>query len=244
MKILAIGNSFSQDATRYLQDIAASAGEKLFVRNLYIGGCSLETHAKNIAENAPAYDYEENAQCIEKISIPDALVREDWDYVTVQQVSDLSGKLETYEPYLTEVIDAVKTALPKARIAFHRTWAYEIDSTHGHFSYYLKNQTNMYHAIVEASTQAAGKHSLPVIGSGDLIQHLRNLPPFDYKNGGLSLCRDGFHMSLDYGRYAVALVWFKFFTGKDASCVTFAPENVDPAYIDIIKRETDSFFAK
>ena len=54
MKILAIGNSFSQDATRYLQDIAASAGENLFVRNLYIGGCSLEMHAKNITENAPA----------------------------------------------------------------------------------------------------------------------------------------------------------------------------------------------
>ncbi len=54
MKILAIGNSFSQDATRYLQDIAASAGEELFVRNLYIGGCSLEMHSKNIAENANA----------------------------------------------------------------------------------------------------------------------------------------------------------------------------------------------
>lgn len=53
MKILAIGNSFSQDATRYLQDIAASAGENLFVRNLYIGGCSLEMHAKILPKMRP-----------------------------------------------------------------------------------------------------------------------------------------------------------------------------------------------
>ena len=36
MNILSIGNSFSQDATRYLQNIAESAGESLYVRNLYI----------------------------------------------------------------------------------------------------------------------------------------------------------------------------------------------------------------
>lgn len=244
MKILAIGNSFSQDATRYLQDIAASAGENLFVRNLYIGGCSLEMHAKNITENAPAYDYEENTRGIEKISIPDALAREEWDYVTVQQVSGLSGKIETYEPYLTEVLNTVKAACPKAKIAFHRTWAYEIDSAHGNFPYYLNNQMNMYHAIVEASSEAAQKHSLPIIGSGDFIQHLRAIPPFDYKNGGASLCRDGFHMSLDYGRYAVGLVWFKFFTGRNAADVTFAPENTDPAYINIIRQEADKFIAK
>ena len=76
------------------------------------------------------------------------------------------------------------------------------------------------------------------------IQHLRAIPPFDYKNGGTSLCRDGFHMSLDYGRYAVGLVWFKFFTGRNAADVTFAPENTDPAYINIIRQEADKFIAK
>lgn len=244
MKILAIGNSFSQDATRYLQEIAASAGENLFVRNLYIGGCSLEMHAKNIKENAPNYDYEENTHSLEKISIPDALAREDWDYVTVQQVSGFSGKIETYEPYLTEVLNTVKTICPNAKIALHRTWAYEIDSIHGHFAYYLKNQMNMYHAIKEATGEAAKNHDLPIIGTGDFIQHLRTIPPFDYKSGGTSICRDGFHLSFDYGRFAAGLVWFKFFTGKKAANVTFAPENTDPTFINIIKREADNYFSK
>ena len=61
MKILAIGNSFSEDSTRYLQQIAASAGEELFVRNLYIGGCSLNQHWSNMQSGAAAYTYYQNA---------------------------------------------------------------------------------------------------------------------------------------------------------------------------------------
>ena len=41
MKVLAIGNSFSQDATRYLHQIAKANQFDLKVVNLYIGGCSL-----------------------------------------------------------------------------------------------------------------------------------------------------------------------------------------------------------
>ena len=52
MKVLAIGNSFSQDATHYLHKIAASDGVEMKVVNLYIGGCSLEQHWKNIQADA------------------------------------------------------------------------------------------------------------------------------------------------------------------------------------------------
>ncbi|MFQ9800147.1 MAG: DUF4886 domain-containing protein [Clostridia bacterium] len=37
MEILAIGNSFSQDATRYLREIAVAGGQQLNVTNLYYG---------------------------------------------------------------------------------------------------------------------------------------------------------------------------------------------------------------
>ena len=88
MKILFIGNSFSADLTRYMQDI--SDGE-LFIRNLYIGGCSLEMHVKNLKSGAPAYEYCENSQKLYMISIPDAVFAEAWDVISVQQVSGLSG---------------------------------------------------------------------------------------------------------------------------------------------------------
>ena len=41
LKILAIGNSFSQDATAYLEPMAESAGMAVTVRNLCYLGCSL-----------------------------------------------------------------------------------------------------------------------------------------------------------------------------------------------------------
>lgn len=238
-KILAIGNSFSQDATRYLQEIAASAGEELLVRNLYIGGCSLALHAENVRTNAAAYQYEEETRKLCMISIPDALKAEDWDFVTIQQASHDSGMPETYDPHMSFLIDTIKEALPNAKIAFHRTWAYEINSGHNCFVRYNKSQLEMYGAIVAASTYFAAKHGIPVIRTGDFIQVLRGISPFDYKNGGTSLCRDGFHLSLDYGRFAAAVCWFKFFTGRSAEDITFAPEGTEKDYIDVIKKTAD-----
>ena len=53
-----------------------------------------------------------------------------------------------------------------------------------------------------------------IIPSGTVIQKLREtVPEFDYKNGGMSLNRDGFHLSLDYGRFAAAATWLYTLTG-------------------------------
>ena len=45
LRILAIGNSFSQDAVEQnLHEIAKADGQELIIGNMYIGGCSLERH--------------------------------------------------------------------------------------------------------------------------------------------------------------------------------------------------------
>ena len=62
MKILCIGNSFSQDATRYLQEIAEKNGDNYKVTNLFIGGCSLEMHYNNIIEDAEKYNVQTKVQ--------------------------------------------------------------------------------------------------------------------------------------------------------------------------------------
>ena len=50
-KILAIGNSFSVDATEYLHQMAAAAGIETKVVNLYIGGLSVSVERKNDGKN-------------------------------------------------------------------------------------------------------------------------------------------------------------------------------------------------
>ena len=48
MKVLAIGNSFSNDAMRYLHGIAKADGVDMKTVNLFIGGCPLSRHYANI----------------------------------------------------------------------------------------------------------------------------------------------------------------------------------------------------
>ncbi|MBE6757373.1 MAG: DUF4886 domain-containing protein, partial [Ruminococcaceae bacterium] len=111
MKILSIGNSFSQDAHKWLHKLAKDNGIKLETTNLCIGGCSLETHWKNAEENNANYDLELNGGGGErKISIAEALELEKWDIITVQQVSSLSGMYETYEPYLSSLVSVIREA--------------------------------------------------------------------------------------------------------------------------------------
>ena len=51
MRILSIGNSFSQDAHKWLHELAQDNDVDLETVNLYIGGCSLKMHWENIQNN-------------------------------------------------------------------------------------------------------------------------------------------------------------------------------------------------
>ena len=237
MKILFIGNSFSEDASRYVE--AISEGE-LFVRNLYIGGCSLEMHAENVKSGKKAYEYQRSCECIEMCSIEDALKKEEWDCVSVQQVSSYSGIAESYEPYISEILNFVRQKAPSAKLVFHKTWAYESDSTHPDFRLYNKDREIMYAKICEATEKICKKHSLPIIPSGDVVEALRALPEFCGDTDGTKITRDGFHLSLDYGRYAAGLTVFKFFTGKRAQHTSYLPPETNPELICKLRKIVDS----
>lgn len=232
--ILAIGNSFSQDATTYLYDIAKAEGIELKVVNLYIGGCSLEMHWKNLGANAAVYDYELNGQETgRKISIKEALQEEKWDYVALQQVSSDSGILDTYYPYIIKIQEYVKEQAPQAEQLLHQTWAYEIDSQHPDFAKYHLDQMEMYSAVINTYKSLAEELSLKIISCGKVIQNLRAVSEFDYANGGISLCRDGFHMHFIYGRYAVAATWYEFILHQNILDNVFSPQAVDNETVNI-----------
>ncbi len=225
-KILAIGNSFSQDATYYLHKIASAAGMDTKVVNLYIGGCPLERHWHNIETGEAAYQYQLNGVLTERyVSIQEALAEEEWDYVVTQQASHDSGWAVTYEPFLELLVDYVKKHAPKAEMLIQETWAYEIDSTHDKFLRYHRDQQEMYQKLRECYYDAAGRYGLRVIPCGDLIQELRKKSPFIVQEGGISLCRDGFHMHHIYGRYAIAGLWAKMMLGVDIKTNSYIPHS-------------------
>ncbi|MBO4433136.1 MAG: DUF4886 domain-containing protein [Clostridia bacterium] len=248
MKVLSIGNSFSEDAQRWLHDISLCGDTKIDTANLMIGGCTLETHVCCIVNRKPDYILQGNG--LERIGTTTAnevIEGERFDAVTVQQASGFSGRPQSYVPYLADLVSYVKRHQPKAKIYFHKTWSYETDSDHGAFASYGNDQKEMLRRISDCAETAEKLVNIPVIPVGDFIQYLRdNTDEFNYKNGGLSLCRDGFHLSYDYGRFAAAAVWYKEFTGQGVNTGQFLKDkpDFDEKLVKVITENLEEFWRK
>ena len=221
ISILAIGNSFSTDATYYLHDILEASGVENRVVNLYIGGCSLERHWQNIEGNKREYQYQLNGRPTDRhVSIEEVLTEEKFDVIVTHQASHDSGWACTYEPFLGLLLDYLKEH-SDAKVFLNETWAYETDSKHWNFMRYERDQEKMFSALKAAYEAAAERHHLPLIRSGEAIQKIRELPAF--QSGELKITRDGFHMNFIYGRYAVALMWASKMAGIDVLTNPFVP---------------------
>ena len=223
IQVLSIGNSFSQDAQKWLHEISLTHGVPIDAYNLYIGGSGLSLHAQNYRHDNASYELEKNGEMIQaNVSISEVLASQEFDIVTLQQVSSFSGHENTYEPHLTELLKAVRELQADAEIYLHQTWAYDSDSTHPSFSRYGLEQEVMHAAIVEANAKLAEKHDLKIIAVGEVINDLRNSDYFSHGSeestaDAPTLTRDGFHLDYFYGRYAAAATWFRTFTGIDVS---------------------------
>lgn len=216
MQVLSIGNSFSQDAQRYLHAVAAERGEEITSVNLYIGGCSLEKHYNNLTEDLAAYDYEYNGEKTgRKISITEALGSDDWDVVTLQQVSTKSIDISTYSPYLEALAAHVREICPEATLLMHATWAYE-DGSERLAALNYGRAEDMLRDASEAYVAAARLISADgIIPSGTAMMEALRL--------GIGMIhRDTFHASLGAGRYLLALVWYGYLTGGDVADDSFA----------------------
>ena len=209
MKILSIGNSFSQDAQRYLHRLAFKEGVQLKCVNLYIGGCPLRTHYLNILDDNAAYDFQFNGQSTGiKVSIRQALASDNWDYITLQQASQESAKPDTYTPYIEEVADYVRMYCPKAKLLIHQTWAYETGSIR------LANQEFATDAEMFAAVEDAYKKAFALISADGIIPAGKAMLTAA-QTGMEKVHRDTYHASLGAGRYLLALCWFKYLTGRD-----------------------------
>ena len=118
--LLAIGNSFSEDATRWLCELAHAAG----VEEVCLGNLSL---LDGLTEEA--WDI---------ITLQQA---SGYSGIAETYNADLDA--------LIAFVSAHKKN-PDARLYWHMTWAYQSDSNHGDFPRYNKDQMTMYNAITSA----------------------------------------------------------------------------------------------
>lgn len=228
LRVLAIGNSFSEDAVEQeLHAIVKDAGKEIIIGNLYIGGCSIERHFNNIDKDIADYSYRKigldgAADTIAHCTLGRAIADEDWDYITFQQASHDSGEYGTFER-LPDLIAAVrKYAGSKPTFLWHMTWAYSPDSDHGGFKRYGNDQMAMYHAIVYCAMRALEENPelKGVIPTGTAIQDART------SSLGCDLTRDGYHLAYKLGRYIAACTWFDVLFGAQVSGIEYAPAGI------------------
>lgn len=233
MDILSIGNSFSEDAQRYLHRIAKADGVVLNTFNLFIGGCSLFRHYQNMLFEKSAYTLQMNGESTGfPVSIKDALLNREWDVVTIQQVSSKAPYYDTYQPYLDKLLEYIRLYAPKAEIAFHETWAYEQGSKRLTEELGYCDYTDMFKDIEKSCKQAVKEADIDFfIPSGKLFCELLS-------SGIEKVHRDTFHGSYGLGRYALGLLWYSILTGEDVENNTFSDfdEAIIEEEIEIAKR--------
>jgi hypothetical protein len=178
IRLLTIGNSFSENALTYLEAMANSTSSVRFhVGRASLGGCSLEKHW-NLAEYTArvpehkTYRIRPGADgaTIEG-SLQVALSLEPWDYVTLQQVSTKSWRPETFQPHLGKLHGLVREHAPQAKVMLHQTWAYRSDS-----SFLPQNgltQELMFERIRSTYARYAAELGCGVLPSGEAVQRAR-----------------------------------------------------------------------
>ncbi len=253
LKVLAIGNSFSANASRFLSEIAASGGSKLVFGHAMIGGCPLEKHLKLAMKHEANPDDPEGKpykKGSSALSLKELLLSNEWQVVTIQQFSGFSYKPETFRPFAKELCDYIRKYAPSAEIAVHETWAYRADNKIFKDSF---TPVDMYQGVVKSYYGIAKELGLKkVIPVGDAFQLVEETPgqtfvfdkSFDPAKAdgklpnqspslfkGWILDKDG-KLKFDHGHanvrgeYLGGLVWFEKLFNGDATKVSFKPEGI------------------
>jgi len=241
INVLSIGNSFSQDAHRYIHDLARKEGVSIETVNLYIGNCSLETHYRNMMGDKGAYTLEINGHSETGffVSFKEALLARSWDYITIQQRSRCSYQEDSFKPYLTELAKYMRVMCPKAKLLIHQTWGYESFSNGA-----VKNGFQMYDEMFAEVKHCYDKAAKAIQADG--IIPSGTAFAYALQNGIKKIHRDTYHASLGVGRLILAMVWYGYLTGNCIDQIDFndLDEPVTPEEYQIAKAAVKFALAK
>jgi len=224
IKLLTIGNSFANNACKYLKQITESVeGCNIVIGKANIGGCSLEKHAGLIKK----CEQDPTLKPYSGKSLKELLQQEKWDVVTIQQVSHFSFKAETFQPYADEICAFIKKYAPQAKIYIHETWAYAPDCKR--LKGFKITSDQMYKRLKKNYKILSKRYNAPILPSGDAFYRSFK------KNKNIDLWHSGgrYHANTN-GCYLVGCVWFRKLFERSPKEITYIPAGMT--------EETASFF--
>lgn len=256
LRLFTVGNSFSQNATRFLPQLAKEGGHELIIGKAVKGGCSLQQHWDAVEAWRTNPD-DPKAKIYGVKSLQENLGTVPWDVITVQQYSLLSSDVATYRPFAPLLVAHLHSLRPDAEIVMHQTWAYRIDADKFGQIAPKKNaadQREMYDRSRAAYWEVATELGLRVIPTGDAMWRAGSDPMWAFKpdlnfdpktavypalpkqthslhvgyrwSPEKKLTKDANHANVA-GEYLGALVWYGFLFNESPEKLTFVPPGVD-----------------
>lgn len=184
VRLLTVGNSFSQNATHYLDDIVKADGNTLIQGRCVIGGSGfaqhmerVEIHERDPKDKAGTYTAGKG--------LKEYLTSEKWDIITIQQASIRSHDVNNYRPSAKQLYDYIKKYAPQSEVVIHQTWAYRNDDPR--FSVKdpkpgePKTQQEMYDGLNAAYRTIAKELGIRRIPTGDAFILADTDPKWGYK---------------------------------------------------------------
>ena len=225
IRMLTIGNSFADNACQYLEEITESVkGYQIIIGNANIGGAALDKHADFIKKS----EVDPTFKPYNGKSLKDWLLEDEWDVVTIQQVSHKSYKLESYQPYADEIVTYIQKYVPNAKIYIHQTWAYAPDCIR--LNEFGINTEQMYKGLKKNYKNLSNRYNLKILKSGDAFHTAYKATQIDLWNP-----EDRFHANIN-GSYLAGCVWFSELFNVSARKIQFVPDEMTKQTADLLKR--------
>ena len=204
LKVLAIGNSFVEDPLAYLDDIVQASGidcDRLCVYSAVVGYSSLQYWADRCQND----DSVTITRSSGKLDMPvtqaplNEILNQDWDVVTVQQVSTQAQDAQSLSQPLPYLVSQIRKCCPNKDvvIAFQQVWSY----------WWYENGTSLDHwEIITDVVKTTFSYGVDmIIPTGTAIQNARATE----LNTPHGLTRDSIHLCYGIGRYVAACTWFE-----------------------------------
>ncbi|QNN25408.1 DUF4886 domain-containing protein [Planctomycetales bacterium ZRK34] len=184
VRVLTVGNSFANNALRYLPQIAEAAGDKLIFGKANLGGCSLQRHWSHVEKYEADHDDKAGRPYSGKFSLAQMLEKDHWDFVTIQQYSFISHDPATYRPYARNLYDYIRKHAPQAKVLIQQIWAYRVDDPRfkpANEGKQPHTQQVMYQQVRAAYHGVADELGIGILPSGDAMYLADTDPTWGYK---------------------------------------------------------------
>ena len=225
LRVLDIGNSFTQDATAMLPDLVKGSGSdvsRMCLYSLMRGGSSWRTWANCWkGEDNASYAYIKvfgglNQPVQGSGSVTDGkaspelmqnvLTQVQWDLIVIHQVSTWSGEFARWNEDnaaggLDEFLDIIRTYQPGAKLAFLL-----VHSSNSYCGQHELTTEQRWEQIADAARQMQEQYGVElVIPYGTAVENLR-LTEYNDEYG---LCRDNHHLGIGLARYTAAAAYYE-----------------------------------